>query len=92
MHQMNNVCVTVSVTTQTQKEVFEMEKKREFIEALGDILREYSRENVNYISYATVNGQEYAQIVYMNGHRKQVNITGDSCAAILHDIYRVLMR
>lgn len=69
-----------------------MEKKREFIEALGDILREYSRENVNYIGYATVNGQEYAQIVYTNGHRKQVNITGDSCAAILHDIYRVLVR
>ena len=67
-----------------------MEKKREFIEALGDILRKYSRENVNYISYAAVNGQEYAQVIYMNGHRKQVNITGDSCAAILHDIYRVL--
>ena len=69
-----------------------MEKKREFIEALGDILREYTLENVNYISYATVNGQEYAQIVYMNGYRKQVNITGDSCAAVLHDIYRVLVR
>ena len=69
-----------------------MEKKREFIEALGDILSDYSRENVNYISYETVKGQEYAQIVNMNGYRKQVNITGDSCAAILHDIYRVLVR
>lgn len=69
-----------------------MEKKREFIEALGDILREYSRENVDYIDYVMNDCGEYAVITFKNGYRKQVNITGDSCAAVLHDIYRVLVR
>lgn len=67
-----------------------MDKKREFIEALGDILREYSREDVNYISYVTLGGEEFAEIVYMNGHRKQVCITGDSCVAVMKDLYRAL--
>ena len=67
-----------------------MDKKREFIEALGDILREYSREDVDYISYAVVGGEEYAQIIYKNGHRKQVCITGDSCVAVMKDLYRAL--
>lgn len=70
-----------------------MEKKREFIKALGDILREYSRENINYISYVRVNNcGEYVVITFKNGYRKQIDITGDSCAAVLHDIYRVLVR
>ena len=68
-----------------------MEKKREFIKALGVILRDYSRQNVQYIDYVMDNREEYAVITYKNGHRKQVCITGDSCTAIMHDIYRVLI-
>lgn len=68
-----------------------MDKKREFIKALGVILRDYSRENVDYIDYVMNDCGEYAVITFKNGHREQVCITGDSCTAIMHDIYRVLV-
>lgn len=68
-----------------------MENKREFIKALGVALRDYSRENVDYIDYVMNDCGEYAVITFKNGHREQVNITGDSCAAIFHEIYRVLV-
>ena len=68
-----------------------MEHKIEFIHALGDILRKYSREAVDRFEYENKKGSEYVVIIYRNGYRKKVCITGDSCIAIMNDVYHAML-
>ena len=68
------------------------ENKARFCEALGTILCTYSREAVKTIEYQReADGEERAVIVYTNGYRKSVNITGDSCIAVMKDVYDALL-
>ena len=68
-----------------------MENKKKFIENLGEILMMYSRENVTELKYIKEDSREYAEITYKNGSSKYVNITGDSCIAIMRDIHFALL-
>ncbi|MDE5854051.1 MAG: hypothetical protein K2H19_03210 [Ruminococcus sp.] len=68
-----------------------MKNKKKFIEKLGEILMMYSREKVTELKYIKEDSREYAEITYTNGSSKYVNITGDSCIAIMKDISRALL-
>ncbi len=68
-----------------------MENKKKFIEGLGKILMMYSREEVKELKYIKENSIEFAEITYTNGSSKYVNITGDSCIAIMRDIHSALL-
>lgn len=67
-----------------------MENKQKFVEELGRILMMYSREEVEKLEYIRKNSEEFVCIVYMNGYKKYVNIWGDSCIAIMNDIYKAI--
>lgn len=67
-----------------------MEDKAEFIKAVGEALRDYSHENVLKAEYRTENGGEFVKITYESGNHIDVCVSGDSCIAILTDIYHAL--
>ena len=67
-----------------------MENKKKFIEKLGRILMMYSREEVEKLEYIKKDEEELVCITYMNGYKKYVNIWGDSCIAIMSDVYKAM--
>lgn len=67
-----------------------MENKKEFVEKLGTILVMYSREKITKLEYINMNGEELVRITYVNGHKQCINVCGDSCIAIMHDVYKAL--
>lgn len=67
-----------------------MENKKKFIEELGRILVMYSREEVEKLEYIRKDSEEFVCIIYMNGYKKYVNIWGDSCIAIMSDVYKAM--
>lgn len=67
-----------------------MENKKKFIEELGRILMMYSREEVEKLEYIKESETELVCITYMNGYKKYVNILGDSCIAIMSDVYKAM--
>lgn len=67
-----------------------MENKKKFVEKLGVILMMYSREKVKELKYIKENSREFVEITYTNGSSKYVNITSDSCIAIMSDIYKAM--
>lgn len=67
------------------------ENKADFVRELGELLRRYSREDIECMTYDMDNdGFEAVTIRYGNGYEKSRNVTGDSCLAIMHDVYRAL--
>ncbi len=68
-----------------------MENKKKFVEEPGKILAVYSREKIEGIRYIEKESGEFAEIAYTNGCVKYADITGDSCIAIMHDVYRALL-
>jgi len=68
-----------------------MENKKKFIEELGALLMMYSRKGVEKLEYIRKGQCEFVEIVYTNGYKKYINITGDSCIAIMHDVYHALV-
>lgn len=67
------------------------ENKRQFLSSIESALILYSRIPITKIKYVvTENGYEFAEIHFVNAHVTRVNITGDSCIAILHDLWRAL--
>lgn len=68
-----------------------MENKERFIDKLGEILMMYSREEVAELKYIRKNETEFVEINYTNGYKKYANITGDSCIAIMSDVYRAML-
>ena len=67
------------------------ENKRQFLSSIESALILYSRIPITEIKYVvTENGYEFAEIHFVNAHVTRVNITGDSCIAILHDLWRAL--
>lgn len=68
------------------------ENKERFCEGLGTLLMMYSRTDVRNIEYRRDETKaEYADITFMNGYKKTVNITYDSCIAIMKDLYNALL-
>lgn len=68
------------------------ENKQAFVEALGTILATFSREEIVRMDYdKDSDGFEAVTIRYGNGYSRTVNVTGDSCIAIMHDVYRALI-
>lgn len=67
------------------------ENKQAFVEALGTILAAFSREEIVRMDYdKDSDGFEAVTIDYGKGQSRTVNVTGDSCIAIMHDVYRAL--
>lgn len=68
-----------------------MECKEQFVQGLGDLLMMYSRERVTRILYErTESGLEFASIFLVSGDVIKQDITGDSCIAIMHDVWKAL--
>ena len=67
------------------------ENKRAFVSALETALILYSREKIAKLEYAvTESGMELVKIQLAGGNSIMQDVTGDSCIAIMHDIWRAL--
>ena len=67
------------------------EDKATFVKALGAALA-YSRTGVIDLDYdKDPDGFEAVTILTADGEERAVNVTGDSCLAIMHDIYKALI-
>ena len=67
------------------------ENKRAFVSALETALILYSREKIAKMEYAvTESGTELVKIQFAGGHNKMINVTGDSCIAVMKDIWEAL--
>lgn len=67
------------------------ENKAEFVCELGELLRRYSCEDIECMTYDMDNdGFEAVTIRYGNGYEKSRNVTGDSVIGILSDVYKAL--
>lgn len=68
------------------------ENKKEFVSEISLALILYSRIPLAGIDYKVTDaGIELAEIHYANGSVKYQDITGDSCLAIMHDLYKALV-
>lgn len=67
------------------------ENKAMFVKALGAALA-YSRESIADLDYIEdSDGFEGVTIIFSNGDERTIDVTGDSCIAIMHDVYRALV-
>lgn len=67
------------------------ENKRLFISTLESALIMYSRENLARLEYWMCNGDEYITVKFTTGFERTINITGDSCLAIMQDVYSAMI-
>ncbi|MBR1723419.1 MAG: hypothetical protein IJ723_00120 [Ruminococcus sp.] len=68
------------------------DNKPAFVAELGRNLREHTREEIFGLDYdEDSDGFEAVTILYTNGCTRTVNVTGDSCIAIMQDVARALM-
>lgn len=66
--------------------------KADFVAALGKNLRENSREEIFGLVYdGEMEGLETVVILFTNGSTKTVNVTADSCVAIMLDVAKALI-
>lgn len=66
------------------------ENKEEFVAQLGFLLAKHGVQGVNGLRYEkTDTGEELVKIFFDSG-RIKVNVTGDSCLAIMKDIAKAL--
>lgn len=67
--------------------------KANFVKGLGQLLHDYARRTsvAKIDCVKTAVGTEFAVITFDNGEQKMKNITGDSCLAIMNDIYKTLL-
>lgn len=76
-----------------------MEDKAKFAEAIGQALRDYSREAVvkaEYMKIPYTNDnesytREIVRITFKDGWQKDIGVDCDSCLAMLHDLYKGLL-
>ena len=68
------------------------ENKKSFVEKLGGLIRKHSRagQKIDRFEYTVEGGEEYVIIHYWCGY-KRINVTADSCLAIMHDVYKALL-
>lgn len=66
--------------------------KADFVAALGAALRNHSREDVMGIDYdVDPDGFEAATILFTDGNSKTVNVTADSCIALMKDVAKAIL-
>lgn len=68
----------------------EIEEKRAFVAQLGNLLAKHKVKGIIGCQYKIIGSDEVAVVHFEDGAIK-VNISGDSCLAIMHDIYRALV-
>ena len=68
------------------------ENKKLFVEKLGSLIKRQTRagQNIKEIHYEASLVAERVVIVFYGGYTKTVDITADSCLAIMHDICKAL--
>lgn len=70
------------------------ENKKLFVEKLGSLIKRQTREGraVKSIYYAVSLTTEYVVIERHAGpaYTQKINVTGNNCLTIMHDIYRAL--
>lgn len=69
------------------------ENKKLFVEKLGSLIKRQTRagQTIKEIRYESSQIAERVVIVFYDGFNKAINITGDSCLAIMADIVKALM-
>ena len=66
--------------------------KADFVAALGAALRDHSREDIFGLTYdKDPDGFEAVTILFINGTTKTINVTADSCIAIMKDVAKALI-
>lgn len=69
-----------------------MENKAQFVAELGDLLSLHSRAGVRWLKYyKDPDGFEAVTILFINGTTKTVNVTADSCIAIMKDVAKAIL-
>lgn len=66
------------------------ENKAAFVRELGGLLAKYSRENIAHMEYEKKENVEAVIVHFRNGYSKAVDVTGDSCLAVMYDVYRAI--
>ena len=69
------------------------ENKRLFTEKLGSLIKQHTRagRNIKEFRYEVSLAAERVVIVFNTGFIRTVDITADSCIAIMQDIYKALI-
>ncbi len=87
----NNI---IKLAVKTEEEAFKeelAEDKVDFVQELGNLMNLYAgRTHVKSMTYVQDGCNEFVLITFENGEQKKKCITGDSCLAILNDIYKIL--
>ena len=76
-----------------------MEDKAKFVEAVGQALRDYSRENVVKAEYMEIPythddmnyTREIVRITFKDGWQQDIGVSCSSCLAMLNDLYKGLL-
>ncbi len=68
----------------------EIGEKRTFVAQLGNLLASHKVKGVIGCQYKIIGNDEVAVVHFEDGAIK-INISGDSCLAIMHDIYKALV-
>ena len=69
-----------------------MENKAQFVAELGDLLSLHSRAGVRWLKYyKDSDGFEAVDILFESGAVKTINVTADSCVAIMQDVAKALI-
>lgn len=69
------------------------ENKKLFVEKLGSLIKRQTRQGqtIKSMTYEISLAAEHVVIEFYNGYKKTVDITADSCLAIMQDIYKALI-
>lgn len=68
------------------------ENKQAFVDALSVALTTYSRSGIKKLEYhQDSDGFEGVTITYIDDFERTINVTGNSCLAIMHDLYKALI-
>lgn len=69
-----------------------MENKAQFVAELGDLLSLHSRAGVRWLKYyKDSDGFEAVDIIFESGTVKTINVTADSCIAIMQDVAKAIL-
>ena len=69
-----------------------MENKAQFVAELGDLLSLHSRAGVRLLKYyKDSDGFEAVDILFESGAVKTINVTADSCIAIMQDVAKAIL-
>lgn len=68
------------------------ENKQAFVDGLSAVFTTYSRAGIKKLEYhQDSDGFEGVTITYIDDFERTINVTGDSCLAIMHDLYKALI-